>query len=280
MSRLFIGIIFIMTKLLNGKELSLFIKERQSKEVRSLKQAQKINPCLVIIRTNPNPATDTYVNLKVKYGNDIGVKVLVVDCPESELPDSIHKFNEDASVHGIIVQLPLLDTANTDKVLNLINPQKDVDGLSDDSLFDAATPTAINWLLAGYNIELLGKKIAIVGKGRLVGAPLAEIWLKSGYDVTVITTETNNKKSILGASDIIVSATGSPGVITNEMVKDGAVIVDAGVATDANGLIGDVSDDVRQRDDITITPTKGGVGPLTVTALFQNVLIAARKSIS
>lgn len=267
-----------MTKILNGKELSLFIKERQSKEVRSLKQSKNINPSLTIIRTNPNPATDTYVNLKVRYGEDVGVKVVVIDCSESDLEDIIKKCNDDPSVNGVIVQLPLKSPENTEHMVNLIDANKDVDGLGVKSIFDAATPMAINWLLAGYNIDLIGKKLVVVGSGKLVGAPLAEMWLRSGYDVTVITSDTNNKKDILLGADVIVSATGSPGVITSDMVKQGAVIVDAGVATDKNELVGDVGEDVRVREDIVITPVKGGVGPLTVAALFNNVLLAARNS--
>lgn len=275
---LFTGIIFVMTKILNGKELSLFIKERQSKEVRSLKQSKNISPCLTIIRTNPNPATDTYVNLKVRYGEDVGVKVVVIDCSESDLEDIIKKCNDDPSINGVIVQLPLKSPENTERMVNLIDANKDVDGLGVKSIFDAATPMAINWLLAGYNIDLIGKKLVVVGSGKLVGAPLAEMWLRSGYDVTVITSDTNNKKDILLGADVIVSATGSPGVITSDMVKQGAVIVDAGVATDKNELVGDVGEDVRVREDIVITPVKGGVGPLTVAALFNNVLLATRNS--
>lgn len=266
-----------MSKILNGSDLSLFIKERQAKEVRSLKQSNNTHPCLVIIRSNPNPVTDTYVNLKARYGEDIGVLVKIIDCSDDQIKSEILKCNNDTSVHGMIVQLPLLDTDITDEVLNLVNPEKDVDGLSVKTNFDSATPTAINWLLAGYNIDLLGKKIVIVGGGRLVGRPLASMWQKSGYNVTMVTSKTEDKESIIKTADIIVSATGIPGLITNDLVKDGAVVIDAGVATDSNGLVGDVSDEVRNRGDISITPLKGGVGPLTVAALFHNLLIAARN---
>ena len=269
-----------MAKILNGKELSLFIKERQAKEVRSIKQSKNTNPCLVIIRTNPNPVTDTYVNLKLKYGEDIGVLVKVTDCDEFELKDKIHHLNEDSSVHGIIVQLPLRNIEMTDEVVNMINPEKDVDGLNSKSMYDPATPTAINWLLAGYNIDLAGKQIVIVGAGRLVGSPLASIWEKSGYNVMVLTSKTENKDELLTKADVIVTAVGKPGIINSKMIKSWAVVVDAGTATDSNGIVGDVSEDVRKREDISITPVKGGVGPLTVSALFDNVLIASRRSVS
>lgn len=265
-----------MSKLLNGKELSLFIEEQQAKQVRTLKQANGVNPKLAIVRTNHNPATDLYVKLKQQYGEEIGVIVDVVDCNEDDLSAVILSLNQDISVHGIIVQLPLLNIDLTDKALNFIAPEKDVDGLGVNAIFDPATPTAINWLLAGYNIDLLGKNIVIVGNGRLVGAPLAKIWIESGFNVTVVDENTPDKSEIIKSADIIVSAAGSPGLITAELVKEGSVVVDAGVATDKNRLVGDVAREVRDREDIKITPEKGGVGPLTVSALFHNLLLAAR----
>lgn len=267
-----------MAKSLNGKELSLFIKEQQARDVRSLKQSLGIHPRLVIIRTNPNPVTDMYVKLKVAYGEDIGVLVSVIDINEDDLAKELENCNNQSDVHGVIVQLPLKDKTKTDEVLGIINPEKDVDGLGDRPIYESATPKAINWLLAGYNVDLIGKNIVIVGRGRLVGEPLGEMWSSSGYMVTSVTSETQNKQEIIRSADILVCATGQPGLITSDMVKTGAVVVDAGVATDSNGLVGDVGPDVRLRDDITITPEKGGVGPLTVAALFHNVLLSARKT--
>lgn len=271
-------ILLAMTKILNGKEISLFIKEQQAREVRSLRQSKGVEPKLVIIRSNPNPVTDTYVRLKKNYGEDIGVITEIVDCEESNIKEQIRNFNDDTNTHGIIVQLPLGQPENTEEVLSILNPNKDVDGLGEAAKYNPATPTAINWLLAGYNIELQGKKILIIGSGRLVGSPLAKMWADSGYDVFCADSKTNDLENIARESDVIVSATGKPGVLKSSMVKGGAVVVDAGVATDSNGLVGDAEDDLRSRDDITITPLKGGVGPLTVSALFHNVLVAARRS--
>ena len=272
-------ILYVMKKILDGKELSLFIKQQQAREVRSLKQSKAINPHFAIIRTNPNPVTDMYVRLKIKYGNDIGVVTEVIDIPEADINQAIKDCNINDAIHGIIVQLPLANPENTSSILNTINPKKDVDGLGEKAVYDAATTTAINWLLAGYNIELNGKGIVIVGKGRLVGEPLSRIWAESGYNVSVVEKDTENKEEIIREADVIVSATGSPGVITSEMIKPDAIVIDAGVATDSNGMVGDVSAEVRLRDDIAITPEKGGVGPLTVSALFHNVLVAARKTL-
>jgi methylenetetrahydrofolate dehydrogenase (NADP+)/methenyltetrahydrofolate cyclohydrolase len=265
-------------KLLNGSDLAGFIKERQARQVRGLRQSAGVAPHLAIIRTNPDPVVDSYMKLKQTYGNDILVDVTVHTIEQSEALERIAELNQDDSVHGIIVQIPLPDPAQTEDILNAVDSAKDVDGLSHKTLFDPATPLSINWLLAGYNIELKNKKILVIGQGRLVGKPLTELWNASGYDVATADRDTDDLKSKTLEADVIVSATGRPGLINSEMVKPDAVIVDAGVATDSNGLVGDVAPDVRELTGITITPEKGGVGPLTVCALFENVIRSAQNA--
>lgn len=265
-----------MKKELNGKELALYIKERQAKAVRGLKQQWKVEPKLAIIRTNPEPVVDTYMRIKQQYGDDIGIAVDVHSIQQIEAVECIRRLNDDPAVHGIIVQLPLPDTSQTDKILNTVRKAKDVDGLVDNSTFGAPTAVAITWLLAGYDINLLGKKIVIVGKGRLVGEPLAVMFESSGYDVTVADRQTDDLAGLTRQADVLVSATGVGGIITPEMVKPDAIVVDAGLSTDSNGLVGDVADAVRELPDISITPIIGGVGSLTVSVLFENVITAAR----
>lgn len=266
-------------KILNGQELAEFIKERQAGEVRALRQAHKIIPKLAIIRTNPDPVVDSYMRLKQTYGDDIGIEVNVHTIEQKDALKTIKQLNSDPSVHGIIVQIPLPNPEQTTEILNSVAEDKDVDGLAEKTNFDPATPMAINWLLAGYNIQLFGKNLLIVGHGRLVGKPLAEIWQKSDYKVTIADRKTKDLTELTKEADVIVSAVGVPSLIHKDMVKPDAVIVDAGVATDKNGLIGDVAEDVRERPDITITPVKGGVGPLTVCALFENVIRSARARV-
>lgn len=266
-------------RILNGLELAGFIKERQAHEVRSLRQAHGVAPKLAIIRTNPDPVVDSYMKLKQGYGNDILIDVDVHTITQDQAVEKIQELNNDPTVHGIIVQIPLPDPTKTNEILNAVAPEKDVDGLAETTKWDAPTPIAINWLLAGYNIELRGKNLVIVGNGRLVGKPLARIWEQSELTCTVADKSTQNLSELTSEADVIVCATGVPGLITKEMVKPDAVIVDAGVATDSNGLVGDVAPDVRELTDITITPEKGGVGPLTVCALFDNVLRAAQKTV-
>ena len=264
---------------LNGLDLRGFIKERQAKQVRQFKQQYKIQPKLAIISACDNPTIATYVNLKKKYGADIGIEVDYYAIKQQDLIVTIKKLNADDSVHGIIVQLPLQDRSQTDKVVALIDKNKDVDGLSPKPIYDAATPMAIIWLLAGYGIDLKGKKLCIIGYGKLVGEPLDKIWQKSGLKASIIDIDTKNREEIIMAADVIVTAVGKPGLLKSSQVKKGAVVVDAGVASEKGILKGDAEDAIYLRDDVTITPKKGGVGPLTVSALFDNVIRACNAQL-
>jgi methylenetetrahydrofolate dehydrogenase (NADP+)/methenyltetrahydrofolate cyclohydrolase len=267
-------------KLLNGSELALFIKERQAKQVRNLRQEHKVVPRLAIVQTVDNPVIDTYVRLKQRYANDILVECELHKVAQEDALATIDALNARDDVHGIIVQLPLADTSQTDEIVRKVAPSKDVDGLGAAPKFDPATPIAINWLLAGYGVDLAGRTIAIIGNGRLVGAPLARMWQASHYSVTVFDSTSTDMASRLRDFNVIVSATGVPRLITPDMVQVGAVLVDAGTASEEGVVVGDISPEVRTRDDITITPEKGGVGPLTTAALLDNVILAARRTVA
>ena len=267
-----------MVKILSGTEIVGYIEERQARQVRALRQASHIFPRLVIIKSAAvSPVIDTYIRMKQRYAQEILIDTAVETLTEDMMPAAIARLNADPLVHGIIVQLPLSDASLTDAIVNLIAPQKDVDGLGDVAEYDSATATAINWLLSGYAIDLKDKSLAIVGNGRLVGAPLARIWQQSGYNVTVLDDKSPDVAAEIFKSDVIVSATGVPGLITSEMIQVGATIVDAGTASENGIIVGDVAQDVRLRDDLNITPEKGGVGPLTIAALCDNVIHAALK---
>ena len=260
-------------KILNGKELSGFIKERQAQEVNNMSQ----KPTLLIIRDSDNPVITKYVNLKIRYGEDIGVNVIDYYAQNStDIRTKILAANDDPTISGIILQLPILDKDLTDELTNLIAPQKDVDGLSSHGKFDSATATAILWLLTGYDIDLTHAKIALVGRGKLVGAPLFKMFTDSHYDVTHFHRGDDLTK--LNQYDIIITATGVPRLISDSMIRPGACLVDAGTASENGVLKGDVAETVRTRTDLTaITPTNGGVGPLTVTCLFDHVIQAAKN---
>jgi methylenetetrahydrofolate dehydrogenase (NADP+)/methenyltetrahydrofolate cyclohydrolase len=264
-------------KILNGLELAGFIKERHARQVRSLK-ANKIQPKLAIVQVKDDPVINTYIRLKQEYGKDIGVEVELHKIDQSEVRNTLKDLNTNQAIHGIIVQLPLENPSETDEIVNLVNPGKDVDSLGKNSNFDPATPMAILWLLSGYNIELTGRHILLVGKGLLVGAPLERILKTSGHNVKSVDREVSDLAKFTKDADIIITATGSPAILTSEMIKRGAVVVDAGVASEDGKTVGDLSPEVYERDDLTLTPEKGGVGPLTVCALFENVIRAASKS--
>ena len=255
-------------KILNGRELAGFIKERQAHQVRTLKK----KPKLLIIRDSDNPVIMKYVNLKIKYGEDIGVTVEDYCAKDTDdIAEKIKSANADPTISGIIIQLPILDKSKTDELCNLITPEKDVDGLGKDAKFDSATATAILWLLTGYDIKLDQAKIAIVGRGKLVGMPLFKMFTNSNYDVSLFHRGDDLTK--LKNYDIIITATGAPGLITNSLIKPGACIVDAGTASEDGVLKGDLAEEVRKRTDLAaLTPTTGGVGPLTVTCLFDHVI--------
>jgi len=257
-------------KILNGQELADYVKERQVGEVRRL-VASGVRPKLLIFYDNDSPVIMKYIKLKQEYGADIGVEVEVVKFAAETARERILAAAGDGGVHGMIVQLPLLVVDGG--VLTLIPREKDVDGLNGG--FDSATAAAINWLLSGHGVELLGRRIAIVGRGKLVGKPLMRMWGDSGYDVTAF--HKGDDLSVLRDFDVIVSGTGVPGLIKSEMVRAGAVVVDAGTASEDGALVGDSDEALRARDDIVITPKIGGVGPLTVSLLFEHVVRAARQ---
>lgn len=267
----------VLMKLLNGKELAEYIQERQSREVRALRQAWHVQPKLAIVVTVDNPVIDVYMRVKQRYGSALLIDVDVHRIAQADAVATIAQLNHDPTVHGIIVQLPLEDPSQTDEIVNVVAPEKDVDGLNTATTFDPATPMAILWLLAGYNIDLKGKRVLLIGRGKLVGAPLERMLGASGVDVHVADRETADLAAETREADIIITATGSPAILYPDMIKRGAVVIDAGVASEGGKTVGDVAPEVYERDDLSITPTKGGVGPLTVCALFENVIRAARR---
>lgn len=262
-----------MIKYLNGAELAGYIKERHARQVQQLKKAGK-SLKLAIIQVKDDPVIDTYVRLKKAYGMDIGVTVDIHRPSQSQTPALIDKLNRDDSVTAMIVQLPLPKPDETEAVVAKVDPKKDVDALGPKSIHEPATPMAILWLLSGYNIPLKDKKVVLIGRGKLVGAPLEKQLKSSGVDLFVgdkyIPWEAEAKQA-----DVIIAAANAAKILNSSMVKPGAVVVDAGTANEQGKTVGNAADDLYEREDIKITPKRGGVGPLTVCALFENVIKAA-----
>jgi len=266
-------------KRLNGAELAGYIKARQAKEVRRLK-ALRVHPVLAIISEGQQPVNELYLRLKQNYGRDIGVAVKTIDTGDTvDTKRAVLALNEDDSVQAVIVQLPLSNPDMTRETVNLIDPAKDVDGLGAEAAYDSATAMAIMWLLAGYNVDLPGKSVAVVGQGRLVGRPLVKMLVSAGVEPLILDQDTPDLAAKLQSAEIIITATGHPGLITNQMARPGTVIVDAGSASEDGQVKGDAANELYEREDIIITPQKGGVGPLTVAALFDNTLRAVRAKV-
>ncbi len=265
-------------KLLSGRELAGYIKQRQAGQVRALRQGHDVYPKLDIVQCLDDPVINTYVRLKKSYGTDILIDVAVHFIDQGKVPKLLEQLNKDDKVHGIIVQLPLPDPDKTEEIVNMVAPHKDVDALGQKAQYSPATPMAIMWLLSGFNIDLNGKHILLIGRGKLVGAPLEKMLKQSDLDVEVIDRGAKDLSVHTKNADIIITATGSPAILYSKMIKHGAVVVDAGVASESGKTVGDLDPAVYERDDLTITPEKGGVGPLTVSALFENVILAAQRN--
>jgi methylenetetrahydrofolate dehydrogenase (NADP+)/methenyltetrahydrofolate cyclohydrolase len=250
----------------DGNEVAGYIQERQAGQIRRLKSV----PVLAIVRQGSSPATNIYLKVKKTYGEELGVDVRCYTETPDTLLKRIHELNRDPAITGINVELPFEDAPElTDDALAAVALAKDVDGLAPNSPYDPATPKAIWWLLSAYNIELKAKIIAVVGQGRLVGSPLSDQFETAGYTVIRIDDTVDNLAHSLITADVIISGTGVPGLITSDMAKPGAVIIDAGAPRS------DLAADLRTRTDIKCSPNPGGVGPVTVAALYENLLIAA-----
>ncbi len=252
-------------KLLTGRDIAGFIQTRHVQTVAGL----SARPRLAIIRSKDNEAGDKYLGMKRKYGEGIGAAVdLYVETSDTILA-RIAELNADPAVTGIIIQLPLTDARITDRALAAIDPAKDVDGLAPGTTFEAATPKAALWLLAAHGVDLKGR-IVVVGQGRLVGRPLADRMEAQGLDVVRCDIHTQDLRAETIQADIIFTGTGVEHLLKSDMVKNGAVLVDTGSPKS------ELDPALYDRDDLTLTPNPGGVGPMTVVSLFDNLLIAAQ----
>ena len=253
-------------KLLDGRDIAGFITQRHAGLAASL----PVRPRLAIIRSQENEAGDKYLKMKRQYGRSVGVEVDLYIETSATILERISTLNADPAVTGIIVQLPLTDAAITDRALAAIAPAKDVDGLGPDSPFEAATPKAILWLLAAHNVDLKGR-IVVVGQGRLIGKPLADRLEASGREVVRCDIHTEDLAAKTIQADILIVCTGQKHLIKPDMVKDGAVVIDTGSPA------AEVDPAIFGRTDLIVTPNPGGVGPMTVVSLFDNLLIAAQN---
>jgi methylenetetrahydrofolate dehydrogenase (NADP+)/methenyltetrahydrofolate cyclohydrolase len=282
-----------MEILMSGKEVSASTREKISAEVKEFKEKTGITPGLAVIIVGENEASKVYVRNKHKACAEVGMYSKVVELPENtpegELLDLIRELNFDGSIHGILVQLPLPKHIDEQKVINTISPKKDVDAFHPENVgkitignydFLPCTPAGIIELLAHYNVEIQGKKCAVIGRSNIVGKPMALLLTEKNGTVTLCHSRTKNLESITKDSDIVVVAIGKAEFLRADMVKEGAVIIDVGINRLDNGkLVGDVMFEEVEKKASMITPVPGGVGPMTITMLLKNTLTAAKKQI-
>ncbi len=287
-------------KIISGKEISQEIREELKKEVQELKEKHGVTPGLVTILVGENPASVSYVKAKQNTAHALGFhsvqENLPEDVSEEELLKMIQKYNEDPSIHGILVQLPLPKHISEQKVIHAIDPRKDVDGFHPvnvgkmvigEKCFLPCTPHGILVMLDRAGVEVSGAEVVVIGRSNIVGKPVAILLMQKrkpvgNATVTVCHTGTRDMTFHTKRADILIVAAGKPKVVTGDMVKEGVVVIDVGVnriGTTPEGkaiLCGDVDFDSVKEKAAAITPVPGGVGPMTITMLMKNTVEAAK----
>lgn len=278
-----------MGKLIDGKKFADNLCNKIAEEVTKLKD-KNITPGLAVVRVEGDPASAVYVNMKAKKTKEVGMhsvtKILDKNTSQDDLLKVVEELNNDKSINGILVQLPLPKQINADSVINTINPDKDVDGFhaintgrlwtNIDSLVPC-TPLGCKMLLLDELKDLTGKKAIIVGRSNIVGKPMASLLISENCTVTIAHSKTENLKDEVKKSDIVIAAVGVPEMIKGSWIKPGATVIDVGINRIENGkkkLVGDVEFSEAEKIAGAITPVPGGVGPMTIACLLHNTLIA------
>ena len=277
--------------IMDGNAVGKAVRGRLSARVQALAK-RGVTPGLAVILVGENPASRVYVRNKVKACADTGIHSVLVEYPADATADTvlgrIRELNADPTIHGILVQLPLPPHIDVDDVLATISPSKDVDGFHIESLgallagkpdFQPCTPHGVMEILDHYEIPLSGRNAVVVGRSNIVGKPMALMLLGRDATVTICTSKTRDLAAHTRNADILVVATGRPRMVTGDMVKPGAVVVDVGINRDADGrLVGDVDFDSVKDIASHITPVPGGVGPMTITLRLANTVVSAERA--
>ncbi|QLY40442.1 bifunctional methylenetetrahydrofolate dehydrogenase/methenyltetrahydrofolate cyclohydrolase FolD [Hujiaoplasma nucleasis] len=274
-----------MSQILDGKKLSKQIKEDIKTAVVNLYDKYGKKPHLVVILIGDDPASETYVASKERSSKAVGIKSTIIkkesSIKEDELIDLIQELNSDNSVHGILLQLPIPKHIDEEKVINLIEPKKDVDGFSNHHVarlnkgleaLVPCTPLGIMELLKAYQIDIEGKHAVVMGRSQIVGKPMASLLLKANATVTITHSRTKDMKEITKQADILVVAIGKAKMVDESYVKEGAVLIDVGISRIDGKLYGDIDFDSVKNKASYITPVPGGVGPMTIAMLLKNTV--------
>jgi methylenetetrahydrofolate dehydrogenase (NADP+)/methenyltetrahydrofolate cyclohydrolase len=281
-------------ELIDGKSLSAKIEKEVEAEVQLLKERHNIVPGLAVILVGDDPASHAYVKMKARACEKVGFYSITHSMPDTisqeEIVGTIEMINENPRIDGILVQLPLPEHIDTNAILEVIDPAKDVDGFHPYNVgrlatnldgFVPCTPLGVMRMLEEYGIDLQGKDVCVVGASNIVGKPMAALLLNANATVTVTHIYTRELREHTRRADIVIVGVGVPGLIKEDMVKEGAVVIDIGInRLDDGRLVGDVDfDSVAPKCDY-ITPVPGGVGPMTIAMLLSNTLKAAKARIS
>ncbi|HDI0318496.1 TPA: bifunctional methylenetetrahydrofolate dehydrogenase/methenyltetrahydrofolate cyclohydrolase FolD [Staphylococcus aureus] len=279
----------MVAKILDGKQIAKDYRQGLEDQVEALKE-KGFTPKLSVILVGNDGASQSYVRSKKKAAEKIGMISEIVHLEETateeEVLNELNRLNNDDSVSGILVQVPLPKQVSEKKILEAINPEKDVDGFHpinigklyiDEQTFVPCTPLGIMEILKHADIDLEGKNAVVIGRSHIVGQPVSKLLLQKNASVTILHSRSKDMASYLKDADVIVSAVGKPGLVTKDVVKEGAVIIDVGNTPDENGkLKGDVDYDAVKEIAGAITPVPGGVGPLTITMVLNNTLLAEK----
>lgn len=278
-------------KIIDGKALAAAVKQEAAQQVAQLKD-KGITPCLAVVLVGEDPASQVYVRGKINDCAQCGIESRSIRLPEdvtqAELLAQVKQLAEDASVHGILVQLPLPAQIDEKTVIDAIPPEKDVDGFSPvnvgrmqigEPCYLPCTPAGCIRMIESTGMEIAGKHAVVIGRSNIVGKPAAMLLLAKNATVTICHSRTQNLKELCASADILVAAVGRAGFVTGEMVKPGAVVIDVGINRGADGkLHGDVDFDAAAEKAAWITPVPGGVGPMTRAMLMLNTVEAARRA--
>ncbi|HCW7437096.1 TPA: bifunctional methylenetetrahydrofolate dehydrogenase/methenyltetrahydrofolate cyclohydrolase FolD [Staphylococcus aureus] len=279
----------MVAKILDGKQIAKDYRQGLQNQVEALKE-KGFTPKLSVILVGNDGASQSYVRSKKKAAEKIGMISEIVHLEETateeEVLNELNRLNNDDSVSGILVQVPLPKQVSEQKILEAINPDKDVDGFHpinigklyiDEQTFVPCTPLGIMEILKHADIDLEGKNAVVIGRSHIVGQPVSKLLLQKNASVTILHSRSKDMGSYLKDADVIVSAVGKPGLVTKDVVKEGAVIIDVGNTPDEDGkLKGDVDYDAVKEIAGAITPVPGGVGPLTITMVLNNTLLAEK----
>lgn len=286
-------------KIINGKEISQTIRQKLKSKVEELSKKTSKVPGLATILVGEDPASKVYVGSKIKACEQVGIKSfhnpLPANATQEEIIDLINKLNNNKDIDGILLQLPLPNGQLPDKCINSIAPDKDVDGLHpfnagmltlvkswneivSQKLLVSCTPMGVVYLLKYSNIDIQGKNVVVLGRSNLVGKPVSMLMLANNATVTMAHSKTQNLKEITKKADILIAAIGKAKFVNKDFIKDGVTIIDVGInRCEDKKLYGDVDFESVKNMDINITPVPGGVGPMTITMLLHNTILAFER---